>query len=263
VAGELRVENFLAEAAAPHHAAIAEAIARDARIAVGRLRQRRLGELDEVVAAPGPALLFLCGLPYTRLRDAGTPLELLAAPVPVGPRYAGHPVYFSDLVIRPGCEAGGPAELDGALVAINEEESLSGFVLPLAELEKAGLQAVFRRRVRSGSHRRSLRLLLAGRADVAAVDSTVLHLEGKLQPPVADLRVVHSFGPAPSPPVLLVHGTPALRDELTAGLLALEATPSGQHILREAGYGAYASVTDVDYRSVRELDARVSALLER
>jgi ABC-type phosphate/phosphonate transport system substrate-binding protein len=183
--------------------------------------------------------------------------------VPLGRRYAGAPVYFSDLVIRPGYEAESPAELGGALVAFNEEESLSGFVLPLAELEEAGLEGIFRRHVRSGSHRRSLRLLLGGRADAAAIDSTVLHLEGKLQPPVAELRVVHSFGPAPSPPVVLLHGTAALREELTAGLLALDADRGGRHMLREAGYRAYATVTDADYRDVREMDARVSALLQR
>ena len=63
--------------------------------------------------------------------------------------------------------------------------------------------------------------------------------------------------------MVLLNGTPALREELTAGLLALDAKPGGRHILREAGYGAYATVTDADYRDVREMDARVSALLQR
>lgn len=257
---QVRVENFLAEAAAPHHAAIADAIARNAGLSVGQLEQRALSELDAVVADPAPALLFLCGLPYTRLRDRGAPLEPLAAPVPLGSRYADAPVYFSDLVVRAGCEATCAAELGGALVAINDEESLSGFVLPLAELAQLGLEGAFRRTVRTGSHRRSLELLLSGDADAAAIDSTVLHLERRRQPRIADLRIIESFGPAPSPPVVLANGTQAMYDALAEGFRVLPGTKSGKRIVSRAGFSAYARITDAHYNSVREMDRRVRAL---
>lgn len=260
---ELRVENFLAEAAAPHHAAIADAIAGSAGLATGHLTQRGLDELDAVVSDPAPALLFLCGLPYTRLRDRGAPLEPLGAPVPLGSRSGGAPVYFSDLVARAGLQATGVAGLEGALVAINDEDSLSGFVLPLAELAKRGLEGAFERTVRTGSHRRSLELLLSGGADAAPIDSTVLYLEGRREPRIADLRVVDSLGPAPSPPVVLAHGTRTLRDGLRAGLLALSSTGHGTEILAGAGFSSYASVKDADYDPVRAMDARVRALLGR
>src|SRR5438128_449329 len=44
---------------------------------------------------------WICGLPYVRKADCRRPgIELLAAPVMAGARYAGRPVYFSDIVVH-------------------------------------------------------------------------------------------------------------------------------------------------------------------
>jgi phosphonate transport system substrate-binding protein len=47
---------------------------------------------------------WICGAPYVRRRAAEVPLELLAAPVPLHPRYGGQPIYFSDVVVRHECQ---------------------------------------------------------------------------------------------------------------------------------------------------------------
>ena len=53
--------------------------------------------LDEGEAHIG----FLCGLPYVVNVDGPSPsLNLLAAPVLQGSRYAGKPVCYSDLLVR-------------------------------------------------------------------------------------------------------------------------------------------------------------------
>ena len=57
-----------------------------------RYRQLDRGELD---------LAWICGGPYVRRVDRGEiALEPLVAPVWRGERYAGQPVYFSDLIVR-------------------------------------------------------------------------------------------------------------------------------------------------------------------
>lgn len=44
---------------------------------------------------------FICGLPYVKLRRrVPAPVELLAAPVLRGLRYAGQPIYFSDVIVH-------------------------------------------------------------------------------------------------------------------------------------------------------------------
>src|SRR5258707_4387648 len=48
-------------------------------------------------------LCFICGLPYA-LRTSPclvpSPLEAIAAPVLVGERFRGQPIYFSDVIVR-------------------------------------------------------------------------------------------------------------------------------------------------------------------
>ena len=196
------------------------------------------GSLDdlETIAADGPALLFLCGLPYTRLRDAGFPVEPLVAPA-IG---AGPPTYMSTLLGRRGVVL---EELRDAHLAINHRPSMSGWVLPVAEglpLER------FDRITETGSHRTSLDLLLADGADAAPIDSHLLAAESETQPELLELPVLAEYGPSPSPPIVLVDGdAAALRPLLVA------VRPTG-HVDR------LVPVDDAFYDSTRDCDRRAA-----
>jgi len=65
----------------------------------------------------------VCGLQYV-LRSG---LELLAAPVMRGARYADQPVYFSDVVVRRDSPFASLTDLGGLTWAVNEPTSQSGF----------------------------------------------------------------------------------------------------------------------------------------
>ena len=57
--------------------------------------RERLFDLGEI------QILWLCGLPYVSKADlADSGMELLAVPVPSGPRYHGQPVYYSDVIVH-------------------------------------------------------------------------------------------------------------------------------------------------------------------
>jgi ABC-type phosphate/phosphonate transport system substrate-binding protein len=56
-------------------------------------------------------------------------VELLAAPVMAGTRYAGRPVYFSDIVVHRDSAARSFADLRGARWAYNEHRESAGRVL--------------------------------------------------------------------------------------------------------------------------------------
>ena len=77
----LAVHSFLGQAARPHYEAVAAELGASSDVEVEPLRETPLADLP-AVAAGSPALLFICGLPYTRMRDAGARIEPLAAPVP-------------------------------------------------------------------------------------------------------------------------------------------------------------------------------------
>ncbi len=253
----LRVHSFLGEILRPHFSAVAVLAARAAGYESAPLDEPGLDRLDEVVAAPGPALLFLCGLPYTRVRAAGAPLEAIAGAVPHG---EPGPRYFSAFVVRDGLEAGSAADLVGLRVGLNGRDSLSGYVLPHAELERRGLgDALYDHAIETGSHRRSLDLLIAGELDAAGIDSTMLPLEARSDPGVAALRVLERLGPAPVPPVVLLNGDPELAGRLQAALVALVADDAGRHALALGLVDRFAEVEDADYDVVRAMDRALRA----
>jgi phosphonate transport system substrate-binding protein len=240
----LRLASFLGDAARPHYAAVAEAVARRSGLRFGALEAPGLPDLDRYLAEPGPALLFLCGLPYVRARDAGRPVEALAAPV--GDGSGPLPRYRSELVGRDAS-----VRLDRRLrMAYNGDDSLSGWVLP----RRTFPADLYRTVIRSGSHRASLRLLLDGEADAAAIDSMVLALEARADPRVAALPILRSSAWATSPPVVLLGGTPALADRLRDELAGLGADEDGRRALALGAVERFEPVADAAYGDVRELD---------
>ena len=240
----LRLVSFLAESAGEHYRQVGTLAARACGLTPGAFEEPGLARLDETLAEQGPALIFLCGLPYTRQRDAGSALEPLAAPVPESEDVA---VYYAELVTRAGLKV-----LDQTcLMAYNGVDSFSGWLLPRSGLS----QKLYSRTVCSGSHRSSLRMLVSGEADAAAVDSTVRALEAHADADIAALPVVERVGPVPSPPVAIANGTPELARMLRSALTSLQDDPLGRIALEAGLVRRYEPVADSVYDPVRKLDA--------
>lgn len=251
----LRAYSFLGECGAPHFAAVADLVARAAGVEATVLDEPGLERLDEIVATPGPALIYLCGLPYVRLRDAGAPIEAIAAAVPRG---EPGPQYFADLVVRDGLEASSASDLVGSRVGFNGHDSLSGFVLPYWALIPRGLAGpLYDDGIKTGSHRRSLARLVEGEIDAAAIDSTLLALEARANPAIAALRVLERLGPAPIPPVVLLHGDPALAGRVREALVSLDRHEAGRRALELGLMRRYVEIADAAYDPVREMDSAV------
>jgi ABC-type phosphate/phosphonate transport system substrate-binding protein len=251
----LRVHSFLADVARPHFTAVAQLAARAAGLELAEIDEPALDELDEVLAAPGPALLFLCGLPYVRAYDRGVAVETLAAAVPVG---EPGPRYFADVVARAGLAASSADDLVGRRIGLNGRDSLSGYVLPYSALVPRGLAgALYDGAIETGSHRRSLAMLVAGELDAASIDSTLLALRARGEPAIAALRVVERLGPAPIPPVVLLHGDPALAEALREALVGLDQSEEGRAALALGQVERYSAVADSDYDAVRAMDGAV------
>ena len=247
----LAVHSFLGQIARPHYEAVAQVVAEETGVTLEPLRETPLADLPGVVAGQ-PALLFVCGLPYTRMRDAGAPIEPLAAPVPededgaVLPRRPARGAGRAD---------GAPEQLRGARVAYNGDDSLSGWVLPRHALRELGIDPDGYVWVRTGSHHNSLRALLRSEVEAAPIDSTVLALELRADPALAALRRIARLGRMPSPPVALVAGDDELARSLRAALTALQESDRRARRAR-AGRGAVLrAVGDADYAPVRAADA--------
>jgi phosphonate transport system substrate-binding protein len=251
----LRVHSFLGACAAPHFSAVSELAARAAGYEPAPVDEPGLAQLDEIVATPGAALVFLCGLPYVRLRDDNAPIEAIAAAVPRGD---AAPRYFADLVVRAGLEGGSAADLVGRRIGFNGRDSLSGYVLPYASLMGRGLAApLYADAIETGSHHNSLALLVSGEIDAAAIDSTLLALEARDNPEIAALRVLERLGPAPIPPVVLLNGDAALARGLRDALVSLDQHELGRRALELGLVERFVEITDGDYDPVREMDGAV------
>jgi phosphonate transport system substrate-binding protein len=198
---------------------------------------------------------FTCGLPYALgASEEGCPYELLVAPVLVGERYQGRPIYYSDVVKRSDSPYSSLDDLQGCRWAYNQPESHSGWNVVCYSLLKRGkTPAHFGQLIQSGSHLRSLELVLAGQADAAAIDSHVLdvflaHNEG------TTLRVIDMFGPSSIPPLVIAKALdPALKHLIRGTLLRMHEQPSAARPLHEGAIARFVSVCDEEYDDLREM----------
>jgi phosphonate transport system substrate-binding protein len=220
--------------------------------------QEREAQLDAGAIQIG----WLCGLPYVWRADVPQPaVELLVAHVMAGARYRGEPIYFSDVVVRRESAFRSFGDLRGATWAYNEPASHSGYEVVRYYLATLGeREGYFGRAVEAGSHENALKLILRGRVDGAAIDSTVLEEEIRRSPALAgQIRVVETLGPSPIPPWVIHRGVPPTqREAIRAVLLAMHDDPAGQAILADGHLARFVRVSDRDYDPIRRM-ARLAA----
>jgi len=201
---------------------------------------------------------WICGLPYVWKADRFDPqLELLAAPVMQSPRYQDQPIYFSDVVVRRDSSYQTFADLRGATWAFNEPQSQSGYNITRFHLAVLGeTSGFFGRVLASGAHQTSLQMILEGRIDASAIDSTVLETELKRLPTIAEqIRIIETLGPSPIPPWVIRKELPAdLRTNIRQIFLQMHQNPRGQSILVQDHIARFVQVKDEFYDSIREME---------
>jgi ABC-type phosphate/phosphonate transport system substrate-binding protein len=204
----LRFATYLAPCNRPLYEFIAEACGASELVEGGDWRELAGGGIDAA---------FVCSPPLVWLGGA---VEAIAAPVLADRRFAGQPLYCSDVVVRREAPFRSLADLEGTRWAVNEKSSWSGYWVTLQRVRS---WSFFSEVVTAGFHQRALRMVAKGEVDAAAIDCHVLAVESSLHPGLAaELRVVATLGPAPSQPVVVRSGlAPALKAELRDRLLEL------------------------------------------
>jgi phosphonate transport system substrate-binding protein len=242
--------NFVVAAVTDH---IAERLGVSAEFIVDLPWQERESLLD----TGRIQVAWICGWPYVRKVDRPEPaIELLAAPVMRGARYKDRPVYFSDVVVRHDSRFHTFADLRGASWAYNEPGSHSGYNVVRYHLATLGeVSGYFGQVIESGAHQVSLQMILEGRIDASAIDSTVLEEEFHRQPSIRSrVRILEALGPSPIPPwVVLRSLAPDLRRSLRELLLGMHRDPEGRAILAQAHMTRFAHVEDSDYDVIRDM----------
>src|SRR5215212_7293588 len=248
---KLRIATFLAPNMLPVYEFVVDAIGRElgsgAELVAGvSFDQFGNGEIDAG---------FICGLPYILLaRQTPPSVELLAAPVIRGDRYAGRPIYFSDVIVQRNSPVRTFAHLRGRSWAYNDLDSHSGYNLTRHHLVKLGeTRGYFGRVVAAGFHQHAMRMVAAGEVDAAAIDSQVLAIEFRDQPDLSEeLRVITALGPSTIQPVVAARYLPAdLKAALRATLLRIGDDPAARAELAKGFVERFVPVTDEDYDDIR------------
>lgn len=200
-------------------------------------------------------LAFICGLPFIRrCQIAPNQLKAIAAPVMQADRYQNRPVYFSDVIVRAESSFQTFADLAGTTVCYNDPGSNSGYYLMRYRLLKEQYpKRFFSNAIQSGSHQRSMRWVIKGKADCAAIDSTVLEQEFRIFPELAhQIRILESSAPCPMPPIVVSeHLGEKLIQQIQTALLQpdeeLKVAMAAMNVKR------YAIVNNQDYAAIANL----------
>ena len=195
--------------------------------------------------------VMMCGLPYSQRKPRP---QLVAAPVPSPARYAGRPLYFTDIVVRADAPYRTLEDTFGGIVGYTLEDSMSGCIALRRHLlpYRAGRSAALYRASVGGliNARQVIEALAAGRIDVGPLDGYYHDLLRRNEPQTAaQVRVIAVTEAAPIPPLV---ATAELKDgeleRMRSALLEAGAAPelaAEREVLLLKGF---AVPEDSDYR---------------
>lgn len=249
--------NFLAPALYKTYQSIVEYVERAIDIPTFLLHGESPNDFAEGFIDAG----FICGLTYVQLaHQSPAPVELLAAPILKGTRYQQRPWYFSDIVVRADSAIRTLAELRGRTWAYNEKSSHSGYnLVQYMLLEQGERLETFAQTVETGSHAQSLRMVVEGQVDVAAVDSHMLDMVLRNRPDIARaVRILDSFGPSTIPPVVVSAQVPdAVKSRLREAFLTMHEDRILAQQLDLGLIERFAPISDAHYQDIRAMYQKV------
>ena len=146
----------------------------------------------------------------------GGDAEFLAGPVRMG-----SPSYRSIFIVRSDSDIERLDDLKGTSLALTDELSTSGFLLPRVMLKRKGITTpaeFFEQIVLTGSHNRSIEAVLEGAVNVAGVgDSFLAHLKPESR---EKLRILETSGPISYGPVTVRRDlNSAIKNKIRSALL--------------------------------------------
>ncbi|RCJ31966.1 phosphate ABC transporter substrate-binding protein [Nostoc minutum NIES-26] len=200
-------------------------------------------------------LAFICGLPLVRYSQIiSNQLQTLVAPVLQSSRYGNCPIYYADVIVNADSNIKKFADLLGKTFCYNDLGSNSGYNLLCHRLiQETYPHNFFGKTIQSGFHQRSIRWVVEGLADCAAIDSVVLEQELKDFPELSQhLRVVEVLGPSPMPPLVVAQRLGiSLIQQMQLALLQPDAEL--QRVMEKFGVRRFAAVKLENYQILNKI----------
>ena len=220
------------------------------------LQRRTYQEVNQLLQDRGVDLAFVCSGGYT----AGQGMELFAMPEVRGSR-----TYQSYIIVRSGLATGSLASLAGHSFAFTDPLSFSGHMAPQSMLiaQKLSPQTHFSRSFFTFSHDNSIRSVVEGLVDGAAVDSMIYDRILAQRPEWAGkVRIVEKSLSVGNPPVVVPQGLdPGLKEKVQAILLKMHEDPNGKEALRRLDYDRFILPEPELYEAIKPIWQAVRGLL--
>lgn len=250
---DLRFGTFLAPNMLSTYEAIAQAVGRQLDMSVEVVVET---EYDNCINDVND-VAFVCGLPYVIFeREGRSPMVPIAAPVLVGDRYRGQPVYFSDVIVHASHPAESFVDLRGSSWAYNEPLSQSGYGITRHHLLSIGeTGGFFGAVIEAGFHERSIEMVRNREVDASAIDSHVLEVAMRTDPSLAgDIRIVDTLGPSTIQPIAVTKRFPAaMRSAIQKALVTVHLDPAVRPALEAGLIDRITSVSVDDYDDIRRM----------
>ncbi len=202
---KLRLVSYLAPNMFGFYEAVAAYLGRVLEIETELVQSQYDPLEDPILLQDQLDIAFICGLPFARHHQVvSSQLQACIAPVMQASRYSHRPAYFSDIIVNTRSHLYSFEDLVGKTWCYNDLGSNSGYNLLRQRLIQKGYSSRFLgQAMQSGSHQYSIRLVVEGQVDFAAIDSTVLEQELHDFPELSShLRIIESIGPCPMPPIV-------------------------------------------------------------
>lgn len=207
-------------------------------------------EIIDLLFAEGIDVAWLCGFPFVLYPKR---VSLVAVPV-----YQGRPLYQSYLIVpAPDRDTQHVAQLKDRVFAYSDPLSNSGYLVPRAELIRAGHRPdrFFRRSFFTFGHRKVVQAVQVGLASGGAVDGYVWDTLVKQQPQAtAGVRVAWRSAQFGFPPVVARASLAAdERESVTRALLGMPNSDRGRHLLERLNIEGFERAEDKLFDGIRQL----------
>ncbi len=220
------------------------------------LQRRTYQEVNQLLQERGVDLAFVCSGGYT----AGQGMELFAMP-----EVRGRRTYQSYIIVRSSLPSSSLTSLAGRSFAFTDPLSFSGHMAPQSMLiaQKIAPQTHFSRSFFTFSHDNSIRSVVEGLVDGAAVDSMIYDRVLAQRPEWAGkVRIIEKSLTVGNPPVVVPQGLDAaLRQKVQAILLQMHEDPAGREALRRLDYDRFVLPEPELYESLKPIWQAVRGLL--
>jgi phosphonate transport system substrate-binding protein len=222
---KLRFGTFLAPNIMPVYQAITDEVGRQLGV-----KTELVVETDyENCAKDINDVCFVCSLPYVVFeREGKAPAIPIAAPVIKGKRYAGKPIYFSDVIAYKDAPFKSFKDLKGYSWAYNEPLSHSGYGITRYSLVNMGeTNGFFSQVIEAGFHEKSIQMVANKEVAASAIDSQVLAVAMRDDPSLKQfLKIIDTLGPSTIQPIAVSKRlSPKLRNQILNILLNLHKNP--------------------------------------